>query len=213
MSTMTTENDIKDRILSFAREKFMQAGFSKVTLDEIAAELGMSKKTLYKYFNSKEQLLSECISRTLIFIDTRTDEIIASEKSFPDKIAMIVSTIMSQFGRLSKNGAADLQRIAPDQWQRIEIFRREKILKKIGGLLAQGRSEGLIRTEISDELIMLILLSAVQGVVVPEVLMQHSFSAQDALHGIFHTIFMGILTDDARKIFAVQHSTIRESIL
>ena len=54
---------LKDRILTRAEEMFLKSGYSKVTMDEIASNLGMSKKTLYKYFSSKEELVKEIISK------------------------------------------------------------------------------------------------------------------------------------------------------
>lgn len=207
---MTQETEIRDRILEFSREKFMQSGFSKVTLDEIASELGMSKKTLYKYFESKEQLLADCVSRSMQTIDEKSNQIVSSEMPLTEKVASLVTLIGSQFGRLSKIGAGDLQRNAPEQWARIETFRREKILTKFGGLIAQGRAEGFVREDIPDQLVTLILLSAVQGIVTPEVLMQHSFSVDDALHAIFTTVFQGILTEDGKKFFSEIHPNIKD---
>ena len=56
------ENEIKVKILHKAEEMFLQFGFSRVTMEEIAMELGMSKKTLYRFFPGKEQLLKEMIN-------------------------------------------------------------------------------------------------------------------------------------------------------
>jgi AcrR family transcriptional regulator len=205
---MAQDNEIRNRILAFSRDKFMQVGFSKVTLDEIASELGMSKKTLYKYFESKEQLLTECVSQSLQTIDENSNRIVSSDQPFTEKIVSLVTLIGSQFGHLSKAGAGDLQRCAPDQWIRIETFRREKMLMRVGGLIAQGKAEGFVRTDIPDELIQLILLSSVQGIVTPEVLMQHSFSVSDALRAIFSTVFEGILTVKGKTIISPLHQNI-----
>ena len=50
-----------DRILDFARERFFRYGYSSVTIDEIAAELRMSKATFYRFFKSKEELLESAV--------------------------------------------------------------------------------------------------------------------------------------------------------
>src|SRR3954471_21859596 len=52
-----TENEVRNRILTEARGLFFRYGFSRVTMDEAAETLGMSKKTLYRHFPSKEDLL------------------------------------------------------------------------------------------------------------------------------------------------------------
>ena len=65
MATQTDnklDQDVKQRIMLEARGLFFRYGFSKVTMDEAAEALGMSKKTLYRYFPSKEELLEEVTS-------------------------------------------------------------------------------------------------------------------------------------------------------
>jgi AcrR family transcriptional regulator len=50
---METDSDTKQRIMESAREEFFRHGFTKVTVEEIAAKNGISKKTIYKYFDGK----------------------------------------------------------------------------------------------------------------------------------------------------------------
>ncbi|MBK7254925.1 MAG: helix-turn-helix transcriptional regulator, partial [Ignavibacteria bacterium] len=47
----------KEKILNYSRNKFHREGFYKTSMDEISSELHISKKTIYKYFSSKEKLL------------------------------------------------------------------------------------------------------------------------------------------------------------
>ena len=58
---MTNDNDIKIRILETAKFLFLQNGYSAASMDALARKLGMSKKTIYKYFKSKYHLLEEII--------------------------------------------------------------------------------------------------------------------------------------------------------
>ena len=58
---MAEDNPIRAQILTKAREEFFTHGFSKVTTDELAVALGISKKTLYQHFSSKEELLQAAV--------------------------------------------------------------------------------------------------------------------------------------------------------
>jgi len=49
------------RILEHSMEKFKSVGFIKISMDEIASDLKMSKKTIYKYFHSKEELVEKSL--------------------------------------------------------------------------------------------------------------------------------------------------------
>jgi len=200
---MNTETEIRDRIITFAREHFMHEGFSKVTLDEIAAELGMSKKTLYKYFEDKEDLLRAGIEENLRKISREIEIIIASNDPFAEKLARVMMLIGKQMSRLSRGAMLDMQKFTPELWKQIETFRREQIFNKIGKMMAQAREENVFRLYIHEQILTLMLINCVQGILNPEVLSQNSFSAEDAFRSIFRTIFEGALTDDARKNFHV----------
>ena len=200
---MTTETEIRERIISYAREHFMHEGFSKVTLDEIAAELGMSKKTLYKYFEDKEDLLRAGIEENLRNVAGEIDKITASDGPFAEKLARVMMLIGKQMSRLSRGAMLDMQKFTPELWKQIETFRREQIFVKIGRMIAQAREENIFRTHVNEQMLTLMIITCVQGILNPEVLAQNSFSAEEAFKFIFRTIFEGALTEDARKDFHV----------
>ena len=75
------EDSERNRIINFAESKFMIEGFYKISMDSIASELRISKKTIYKYFPSKESLV-ECISnRIMTDISGKMESIINSDLS------------------------------------------------------------------------------------------------------------------------------------
>ena len=200
---MTTDTEIRERIISFAREHFMHEGFSKVTLDEIATELGMSKKTLYKYFEDKEDLLRAGIEENLRKIANEIDTITTSDGSFGEKLARVMMLIGKQMSRLSRGAMLDMQKFTPELWKQIETFRREQIFDKIGKMITQAREENIFRSYVNEQILTLMIVNCIQGILNPDVLSQNSFSAEEAFRIIFRTIFEGALTDDARKNFHV----------
>jgi len=200
---MTTETEVRERIISFARDHFLHEGFSKVTLDEIATELGMSKKTLYKYFENKEDLLRAGVEENLRKVAHEIDMIAGSGDSFAEKLARVMMLIGKQMSRLSRGAMLDMQKFTPELWKQIETFRREQIFDKIGRMIAQAREENIFRSHVNEKILTLMVINCIQGILNPEVLSQNSFSAEEAFRIIFRTIFEGALTDDARKNFHV----------
>src|SRR5258707_9095139 len=73
-------DDARERIVSAARRHFLAHGFRGVTMDDLAAELGMSKKTLYAHFASKRELLAAVIDSKLRAADRDLDRV-ASESA------------------------------------------------------------------------------------------------------------------------------------
>ncbi len=52
---------MKDKIINKAKEMFLKLGFKSITMDDIACEMCISKKTIYKYFSNKDTLIEESI--------------------------------------------------------------------------------------------------------------------------------------------------------
>src|SRR3990167_3096833 len=81
----------KDKILYFTHAKFITEGFYKTTMDEIARDLQISKKTIYKHFDSKELLLEEVCSMRIGFMHEKIDEIVDSDDDTVTKFLKMIN--------------------------------------------------------------------------------------------------------------------------
>jgi AcrR family transcriptional regulator len=198
---MASDLETRERILLHARDKFLQMGFSKVTIDEIALDLGISKKTLYKFYPSKEELMRAAVHLNMRMIDQELQQIVSSDKPFAEKLAEALMMLGKFVGRISRSCINDMQRFTPALWKELEQFRREHVLRKLATMIQQARAEKVFRDDVHDQVLIFMLISAVQGIVNPEVLSQNAFSTDDAFRTIFRVLFEGALTDDARKGF------------
>lgn len=195
---MDQDKEVKDRILALMRDRLLQLGYSRVTLDEIAAELGMSKKTLYKYFAGKNELALEAIRFHFGEIETEMNAIVSSSAPFTEKLHNIMMMQRRQTGRLNSIVVGDIQKHAPRLWKEIETLRRERLLSKIEVLFRNARAEHVFRPDVDDRIVLMMILASADAVANPETAMALSLSIKDIVHSIFHVIFEGALTDDAR---------------
>lgn len=200
-------NAAKDRILERAREKFMGVGFSKVSVDELVRDLGMSKKTFYKHYASKEELIGQVIDRTVLKARSGVANIVSADADFVMKLNMLLEFLGKTLLQFSRPFLEDLRRNFPDLWKRIEEMRRDTILKNFSNLFSQGAREGVFREDVNQQVLLLTFLSAVEGVINPLVLTQAAFSADQALHSIMNIIYEGVLTNEAREHYRSVHGT------
>jgi TetR/AcrR family transcriptional regulator, transcriptional repressor of aconitase len=200
---MPGDLEFQDRLLEHARNEFLAKGFSKVTLDEIAAELGISKKTLYKIYPSKEELLRASLHSMMRSGGWELERIISSEKPFAEKLALAMITMGKYISKVQKAGLIDIQRSAPSIWKELEKFRQEHIVSRLVTLIVQARNEKIFRADVNEQVLIRMLVSSIQSVINPEVLTQNSFSAKEAAENILRLLFEGALTDSARKDFHV----------
>ena len=76
----------KEQIIEAARKLFYQFGFKKVSMDEIAREAGVTKKTIYMYFNSKEELLKYFIEEEIKEMRQIVEEVESMNLDFFDTV-------------------------------------------------------------------------------------------------------------------------------
>ena len=197
---MHEEKEVKERILRQAEQLFIQFGYSKVTMDEIAASLGMSKKTLYKFFPGKEALIKEMITTMKCSIDEHIDAVWKNEKmDFMDKLKSVMNFIGKQTTKLQGPLLEDLHKNIPEVWKEIHDFRRANAVERFTTFINEGIKTGVFRKDIDRELIVLFYLHAIQGLINPETLSQLPYSANQVFDAIIRIIFEGILTEEGRS--------------
>lgn len=194
------EKEIKDRILAKSEVMFLQFGYSKVTMEEIAANLGISKKTLYKFFPSKEGLVHYIIENMKCGVDEYIDELWNdSSLDFVKRLKKLMDFFAKQSSKLQGPLLNDLQKSIPEIWKEINEFRKKSTLKKMTLLINEGIEKGIFRKDINQQIILLMYLNTIQGIINPETLSQLPLSGDQAFEIIIKIMFEGIFTEEGRE--------------
>jgi AcrR family transcriptional regulator len=193
------ENEIKKKILHKAAEMFLQFGFSRVTMEEIAVELGMSKKTLYRFFPGKEQLLKEMINGMKCKFEDFVQELWGNqETSFLEKLKNLMNYISNQPSAFRGPLSQDLQKNFPLLWEEINESRRTHSLHKFNLLLSEGIQKGAFRKDIDQQIVVLLFMNAVQGILNTDVLSQLPYTTNQVFESIIKVLMEGIFTEEGR---------------
>src|SRR4051812_4431565 len=94
---MTIEVNTKDRIRQKAKELFMRYGIRSVSMDDIATQLGISKKTIYQYFTDKDELVDGVVDEDVQNMQMECIETGSEAKDAVDEIFLTVERIVEQF--------------------------------------------------------------------------------------------------------------------
>lgn len=191
---------IRERIILKTKEKFAVSGYGKTSMDDIAGELAISKKTLYKFFPTKLKLAEMLVEHVLAEINRRCDAILASPLPAIEKLLRIVQMLTEQQQHfVTKTMLESLHRHLPPLWQRIEAFRRERMRKNLVVILEQGKRDGTVRADFNREMFFNFLLGAIHEGLNPEVLINSSYSMHEALSALFDLFMNGALTPKGRE--------------
>jgi len=190
----------KEKILNYSRNKFHREGFYKTSMDEISSELHISKKTIYKYFSSKEKLLEEICSGTSCDIGNRLDSIVDGKDNVVIKFVRILN-FHSNFSRnISDKWLRDLSIHAPDIKKNIDEKKNERINKVVEKLLEQGKKEKLIE-DYPSKLIIMVFNSSLTSALNSDFLINNNFSMHDAFRITYEMLLNGILTEKGKIQF------------
>jgi AcrR family transcriptional regulator len=191
--------DLRSRIVDAARELFHEHGYSKVSATEIAQAIGISKKTLYKEFETKEDILRAVILPKLKESSERIDSVLANKgMPFLDKLKEVMSMIGFQHQRVSPVLSRDVFIHAPQVWQEIHEVKQARF-RKFGTLLEEGIKHGVFRSDVPAEVILRSYTAAVENLMAPQTLGELPCTAQVAFQSLIKILFEGILETDARK--------------
>lgn len=194
-----SDDAIRDRIIQKCADIFANRGFAKISMDEIAGSLGMSKKTIYKYFPSKEDLVKTVI---LNFRDTTLSRIEAvlndDEINQYLRLVKILEVTGEQLALIKKPMLEDFKIYMPEFWTEIEEKRRSTLKQVYGKIISEGKKSGIIRKDTDEELFILMYMSLVTSIVNPEVMTNIPYNPPQVFRTIVNTLFTGILTDEAR---------------
>ena len=203
---MSEDEIIKEKIFSACRERFLKEGFAKTSVDEISSDLAISKKTFYKYFASKEDLVQQIMERFLGGVRTNVERILINDKSAVEKLSEVIGMIASNAGQIMPMFGQDIKKRIPQLWKHIEDFRRQRISEVIARLVKQGVAEGTMRPEMNHRVFLMAVLATIDGVIQPHILAEESFSLSDALKEVINIFFNGALTEKGREQFKLLHS-------
>ncbi|MEZ0485250.1 TetR/AcrR family transcriptional regulator [Fibrella aquatica] len=141
---------MKERILTEASRLFNHLGVKTVRLDDIARQLGMSKKTLYQYFESKEDLVKQMLENQL---NDSLDEASAIQEQTANPIAgalLIWDRLIHYKQTVNPNLLRDIERHYPAAWHYFQTFRTHYINTILVGNLRAGVERALYRPDLAD---------------------------------------------------------------
>jgi AcrR family transcriptional regulator len=205
---MNKKADIERKILDEAYRLFLSRGYKNTTMDEIAHGLTMSKKTLYKYFPGKFELLSAAFDLLKNRLSAKVDSVIADQqKPYALKLKSFLSTIANHLAPINPELLADLRIHAPDIWEEMQEYIRESAFLRFQKLIEEGKENGFIAPHVNKIMVVLIYASAIQYIIDPRFLEQFpdqmvkGFVAKpaDVYDQVISIIFEGIFTESSRN--------------
>src|SRR4030095_1538700 len=157
MTTTAQETIWLDRVESL----FMRFGIKSITMDDVARELGISKKTLYQMVESKDELVIKVLNHHIVREKSQCICNSQDAANAIDEIFSIMDSNSQELSQMKTNILNDLQKYHRDAWLMIRNFHYDFVLKIIRENILRGRKEGLYREDFDPDIIAKLHLSTV----------------------------------------------------
>ena len=194
------KSSARQRIVDAARAHFFSHGFRSVTMDDLAEELGISKKTLYTYFPGKFDLLEAVLADKLTAVEATLKQITrAHPDDFPATLRELLAGTQRELDEIKPPFVRDMRQKAPDVFKVVERRRAALIQRYMGRFFVDGQRLGMVRKDVPARLIIEILLAMVQSIMNPPKMEELGMTPKEGYTGILKIVLEGALTQKGRK--------------
>jgi AcrR family transcriptional regulator len=186
------------RILAGARRHFFAHGFRGVTMDDLALEMRMSKKTLYVHFPSKTAVLEAVLQDKLARAESDLRKA-AAAADFTTQLQAMLACVREHAEELQPPFVRDMEREAPERFAMVQRGRAQLIQRYFGQLFGAGQKAGRIRKDVGTDFLVEMLIGAVNGVVHPQKLGELGLTPKTAFGKVIAVFLEGAALPEGRR--------------
>jgi TetR/AcrR family transcriptional regulator, cholesterol catabolism regulator len=143
--------EVKERIKQKADELFKRYGIRSITMDEIANQLGISKKTIYQSFSDKDELVDEVITDLLRYNKERCNNARSRALNAIQEVFLSMEMLDEMFENMNPVILHDLERNHPQTFKKFQHHKYFYLSEVVKQNIEKGKSEELFRADINTE--------------------------------------------------------------
>jgi len=143
----------RTEILERAKDLFMRYGIKSITMDDVAREMGISKKTLYQHVKNKNDLIERIIHQHIHDEKACLSEMPGKARDSIEQVLMIARHVVQILRGMKPTTMFDLKKYYHECWNMMEEFQQEYMYEMIRINIEQGIKEGLYRDNLDPDII------------------------------------------------------------
>lgn len=187
-------SEIEERILKETGAMFFRHGIRTITMDDIAAKLGISKKTIYRHYNDKGALVKSFTDLELKIQEKDMAEIQKESKDAINEMLNLMSHLENFFNKVNPAVFYDLQKYHPDSWNSFKIFKEKCVIGFVEDNLKRGIQQELYRKNLKIKIIARLRIEEVEMGFHPSVFPPEIFNIADVQLALIDHFLYGIVT-------------------
>ncbi|MCW3086303.1 MAG: hypothetical protein JWP12_3669 [Bacteroidetes bacterium] len=186
--------ETKDRILKGAEELFFKYGIKSVTMDDIARHLAISKKTIYQYFEDKNEMVETLMTISLKKDECEFKQIQQESENVIVEVFNMMKHMGMMFSKVNPNIFYDLQKYHPNAWKQFTAFKHDCMAKMVEDSIERGIKEGLVRTDLNGRVLARLRIEEVELGLNSQIFPPDQFKILDVQMAMIDHFLHGICT-------------------
>jgi len=187
---------VKEKILHKAGELFLTYGFKSVTMDDIANEMAISKKTIYQHFSNKTKLVESVTLNLFAKISEEIDCLCTLKRNPIEEVYEIKKLIMEHLKGEKSSPQYQLQKYYPKIFNTLKTKQFEIMSDCVVENIERGIEQGLYRKSLDIEFVVRIYFSGVLSVKDKDLFPKEMFSTEELLENYLEYHLRGIVTEN-----------------
>ncbi len=201
---MFDEQQVK--ILKKVEELFFRFGIKSLTMDDVARELGISKKTLYQFVESKDDLVLKVMLRHIEEDCEKAKSLNSIATDAIDEIMKVVEYNAVDIGKIKSNIVFELKRFYPSAWEKMEEYNFGFMHKVVLDNLRWGVRDGLYRHDFDSEIVARMHVASVLTAFDDRIFPQPKFNLEKIFKEYMLHYLHGILSEKGKKVLLKKYS-------
>lgn len=190
----------KNRILKGAEELFFKYGIKSITMDDISKHLAISKKTIYQYFDDKNQVVETLMKERMRLNECEVEQIAKESDNVIMEVFGLMKHLSAMFSQMNPNLFYDLQKYHPDSWKLFKEFKEECVERMVENSIKKGIKDGLVRSDINPKIIARMRMEMVEIGFNPQIFPPDKFKMLDVQLASLDHFLHGICTIKGHKL-------------
>ena len=191
--------NIKNRIISGAESLFLAYGVKSITMDEVAKNLGVSKKTIYQHVSDKDELVTLAVKSSMENQESQVDLIHATAKDPIDEVLKLSEYMRGLFLTMNPFLLMEIQRYYPKAYESYLIFKESCIINSLAENLKWGISMGYYRPHINIGILSRMRMEQVEWGFNPRIFKENKYFSDIQIQLLEHFLY-GICTLKGHKL-------------
>ena len=192
--------DTKERIVQHARDLFVRLGIRSVSMDDIAGQIGVSKKTLYQHFEDKDELVERVVEFETIRMQDECHVCSTTAENAVEEIFKTMEMVMQHFRNMNPMVLFDLHKFHGNAYTKFMEYKNIFLLDFISTNLKRGVSEGYFRQDIKIDILAKFRLESMMLAFNMEAFPPAKYNVAEVTITMIETFLYGLATASGFKL-------------